>query len=48
MSLAVILVEVRDEITEETWNSGKEKMKTLGTIIYSSRTNSEGRDYSLG
>ena len=29
-------------------NSGKEKMKTLGTRIYSSRTNSEGRDYSLG
>ena len=28
-------------------NSGKEKMKTLGTRIYSSRTNSEGRDYSL-
>ena len=23
------------------------KMKTLGTRIYSSRTNSEGRDYSL-
>ena len=29
-------------------NSGKEKMKTLGTRIYSSRTNSKGRDYSLG
>ena len=29
-------------------NSGKEKMKILGTRIYSSRTNSEGRDYSLG
>ena len=29
-------------------NSGKEKMKTLGTRIYSPRTNSEGRDYSLG
>ena len=29
-------------------NSGKEKMKTLETRIYSSRTNSEGRDYSLG
>ena len=29
-------------------NSEKEKMKTLGTRIYSSRTNSEGRDYSLG
>ena len=26
----------------------KGKMKTLGTRIYSSRTNSEGRDYSLG
>ena len=26
------------------WTSGKEKMKTLGTRIYSSRTNSEGRD----
>ena len=30
------------------WTLGKEKMKTLGTRIYSSRTNSEGRDYSLG
>ena len=29
-------------------NSGKEKMKTLGTRIYSPRTNSKGRDYSLG
>ena len=29
-------------------NSGKEKMKTLGTRIYSSRTNAEERDYSLG
>lgn len=26
-------------------NSGKEKVKTLGTRIYSSRTKSEGRDY---
>ena len=33
-----------DEIAEENLNSGKEKMKTLGTRIYSSRTNSEGRD----
>ena len=37
-----------DEMAEETLNSGKEKMKTLGTRIYSSRTNSEGRDCSLG
>ena len=37
-----------DEIAEENLNSGKEKMKTLGTRFYSSRTNSEGRDYSLG
>ena len=29
-------------------NSGEEKMRTLGTRIYSSRTNSEGREYSLG
>ena len=29
-------------------NSGKEKMKTLGTRIYSPRTNSERKDYSLG
>ena len=29
-------------------NSRKEKLKTLGTIIYSSRTNSEERAYSLG
>ena len=29
-------------------NSGKEKMKTLGTRIYSLRINSEGRDYLLG
>ena len=33
-----------DEMTEENLNSGKEKMKTLGTRIYSSRTNSEERD----
>jgi hypothetical protein len=26
----------------------RKKMETLGTRIYSSRTNSEGRDYSLG
>ena len=37
-----------DEMAEENLNSGKEKMKTLGTRIYSSRTNSEERDYSLG
>ena len=30
------------------FKSGKEKMKTLGTRIYSSRTNSEGRDYLHG
>ena len=35
------------EMAEENLNSGKEKMKTLGTRIYSSRTNSEGKDYSL-
>ena len=33
-----------DEMAEEDLNSGKEKMKTLGTRIYSSRTNSEGSD----
>ena len=33
-------------MAEENLNSGKEKMKTLGTRIYSSRTNSEGSDYS--
>ena len=32
-------------MSEENLNSGKEKMKTLGTRIYSTRTNSEGRDY---
>ena len=37
-----------DEMAEENLNSGKEKMKTLGTRIYSSRTNSDGRGYSLG
>ena len=37
-----------DEMAEEILSSEKEKMKTLGTRIYSSRTNSEGRDYSLG
>ena len=37
-----------DEMAEENLNSGKEKMKTLGTRIYSTRTNSKGRDYSLG
>ena len=39
---------VSDEMAEENLDSGKEKMKTLGTRIYSSRTNSEGKDYSLG
>ena len=33
-----------NEMAKEILNSGKEKMKTLGTIIYSSRTNYEGRD----
>ena len=33
-----------DEMAEENLNSGKEKMKTLGTRIYSPRTNSVGRD----
>ena len=37
-----------DKIFEENLNSGKEKMKTLGTRIYSLGTNFEGRDYSLG
>ena len=41
-------MEVSDEMAEKILNSGKEKMKTLGTKIYSSRTNSEGMDYSLG
>ena len=35
-------------MAEEILNSEKEKTKRLGTRIYSSRTNSEGRDYSLG
>ena len=30
------------------WTPEKKKMKTLGPRIYSSRTNSEGRNYSLG
>ena len=30
-----------DKMAEENLNSGKEKIKTLGTRIYSSRTNSE-------
>ena len=34
-------------IMRKTWNSGKEKMKTLGSRIYSSRTKSEGRDNHL-
>ena len=29
------------------WTPEKKRWKTLGTRIYSSRTNSEGRDYSL-
>ena len=33
-----------DKIVEGNLNSGKEKMRTLGTRIYSLRTNSEGRD----
>ena len=31
-------------MAEENSNSGKEKMKTLGTRIYSSRTNSEEKE----
>ena len=34
-----------DKMVEEILNSGKEKMKTLETRIYSSRKNSEVRDY---
>ena len=34
-----------DEMAEEDLNSGKEKMKTLGTRIYSSRTNSEEKEF---
>ena len=33
-----------DEMAEENLNSRKEKMKTLGTRIYSLRTNSEEKD----
>ena len=36
---------VSDEMAEENVNFGKEKMKTLGPRIYSTGTNSEGRDY---
>ena len=35
-------------MTEEIELRKKKKMKTLVTRIYSTRTNSEGRDYSLG
>ena len=35
-------------MAKENLNSGNEKIRTPGTRIYSSRTNSEGRDYSLG
>ena len=37
-----------EEMGEGNLTSIKEKMKTLGTRIYSSRTNSKGKDYSLG
>ena len=36
-----------DEMAEENWTPEKKK-KHLELRIYSSRTNSEGRDYSLG
>ena len=47
MSLVVIKMEVPAKWPRkfELW---KIKDETLGTRIYSSRTNSEGRDYSLG
>ena len=35
-------------MAEENLNSGKEKMNRLGTRIYSTRTNSKGKDYSHG
>ena len=35
---------VSDEMAEENVNFGKEKMKTLGPRIYSSRTNSKEKD----
>ena len=41
-------MEVPTKWPRKNLNSGKEKMKTLGTRIYSTRTNYEGRDYSLG
>lgn len=47
MSVAMIYIEVPTK-RPGNFNSGKEKMKALGTRIYSSRTNSEGKDYSLG
>ena len=34
-----------DKMTEEIWTPGKKKMKTLGTRIYSSRTNSEEKEF---
>ena len=37
-----------DEMAEGIWTPEKKRWKTLGTRIYSSRTNSEERDYSLG
>ena len=37
-----------DEMAEEIWTPEKKRWKTLGTRIYSLRTNSEGKDYSLG
>ena len=37
-----------DEMAVEIWTPGQENMKTLGTRIYSWRTNSEGKDYLLG
>ena len=36
-----------DEKADEIWTPEK-KDETLGNRIYSSRTNSKGRDYSLG
>ena len=37
-----------DEMTEENELRKKKRWETLGTRICSSRTNSEGKDYSLG
>ena len=44
LNLAVIWMGGSDEMAEENLNSGNEKMKKLGTRIYSSKTNSEERD----